>query len=152
MAVSVIDGTLEAVTVKGRTAKVWRLNDLAIRKADGALEMLKGMTVATREIGEALQPGLTGRFYLYKSIDHRGLHAIRPSGGQLLHRFPATNENLMAVLFFINLAVLGGMTALNGQPYLLNIALVPFTAVLYVLYRRTRMQAEAQVNADNPAA
>jgi len=150
MTVSTIDGTLESVSVKRKASKLWRMENLSFRKADGSEEPFPGIMVVTPEVGAQLQPGAAGRFYLYKSIDHRGLHAVRLADSTVLMKFPATNENLMAVLFVINLAVLIGLMVVEGRPYLLTIALVPFTGVLYFLYRRTRVQAEAQVAADNP--
>jgi hypothetical protein len=148
MSVSMIDGTLEAVNVKAKAGKLWRLDRLVFRKGDGSEEVLTGLTVVTPEVGSLLQPGISGRFYLYKSIDHRGLHAVRSSNGTVLMQFPSTNENLMAILFGINVLVVAAMMALDGQPSWLATALVPFTGVLYVLYRGTRVQAEAQVKAD----
>lgn len=148
MSVSAIDGTLESVTVKRKTGKIWRIGDLSIRKADGANETIVGVAVVTPEVGAALQPGTTGRFYLYKAIDHKGIHAIRPASGPLVAKFPSTNETLMAILFVINVIVVIGLSAVAERPSWLAIALIPFTGTLFFLYRATRVEAEKQVAAD----
>ncbi len=148
MSVSTIDGTLESFTVKRKASKMWQLKDMAFRKADGATETIDGAVIVTPEIGAALQPRVSGRFYFYKAIDHKGIHAIRPTGGALLAKFPATNENLMAIVFVINLVFLVGMIALEGRAYWISIALVPFTGVLYFIYRASRVEAEKQLAAE----
>lgn len=147
MSVSAIEGTLEAVTVKRRASKVWRLGDIKIRRADGG-ETALGMAVATPEVAAALQPGVRGRFYLYKAIDHQGIHGVRPEGGALVAQFPRTNETLMAVLFVINLVVVAAMLALDDRLPLLALLLLPFTGTLFFVYRKTRLEAEAQLAAD----
>lgn len=148
MSVSTIDGTLESVTVKRRASKIWQLKDMSFRKADGGVEAIAGSVVVTPEIGAALQPGVSGRFYFYKGVDQKGIHAIRPTGGSLLAKFPSTNETLMAVIFVINLIVCGGMIALEGRAYWLSIALIPFTGVFYFVYRASRIEAEKQLAAE----
>lgn len=148
MAVSSVDGTLEAVTVKRKAAGLWRLADIRIRRPDGTEEVLPGSTVTTPLVGAALEPGTVGRFYLYKSIDHRGIHAVRTAGGKLIAQFPTTNERLMAVLFVLNLVVLAALYAVSRQVSLLALILLPFTGTLFFVYRATRQAAEAQVKAD----
>lgn len=150
MAVSFIDGTLETITVKRKASRVWRLHDLSFRTDAGVAARLEGMCVATPEVGAALQPGVRGRFYIYKTVDHRGIHAIRSPDGAVLMKFPRANETLMSVLFVINLIVAAAMYAIDGRPNWLTLALIPFTGVLWVLYRATRKEAEAQVIADRP--
>ncbi len=151
MAVSTIDGTLEAVTVKRKASKVWRLSGLVFRKADGSTTELAS-AVATPQVGAALLPGTTGRFYLYSAIDHKGIHGIRPSGGALVRGFMRTNETLMIALFFLNLAWVGLTIALRDGIPLLGAGLMIFSGVFYFVYRATRLEAEGQVAADNPAA
>lgn len=148
MSVSTIDGTLESVTVKRKTGKLWRIGDLSFRKAEGGTERIDGLAIVTPEVGAALQPGVTGRFYLYKAIDHQGIHAVRPASGPLVAKFPSTNETLMAILFVINIIVVIGLTAVAERPSWLAIALIPFTGTLFFVYRATRLEAEKQVAAD----
>ena len=147
MSVSAVDGTLETVTVKRKASKVWRLADLRIRQRDGSETVLPS-AIATPDVGAALQPGTRGRFYLYKAIDHSGVHAVRPEGGALLANFPRTNETLMAVLFAINMVVVLAMLAIRDGVMWLPIALIPFTAVGWFFYRKTRLEAEAQLAAE----
>lgn len=147
MSVRAVDGTLEAVTVKRRASKAWRLADMRIRRADGGDDTPK-VVVATPKVGAELTPGASGRFYLYKAVDHWGIHAVRLADGRLVAEFPRTNETLMAVLFVLNLVMLGAMLALEVGLFWLTIALIPFTAVLWFLYRQTRLEAEAQLAAE----
>jgi hypothetical protein len=148
MTVSTIDGTLESVNVKRKYAKLWRLSDLVFRKADGSQDVLDGQTIVTPEIGAALQPGVAGRFYIYKALDHKGIHAVRSPDGAVLMQFPKTNETLMMILFLVNVVWVTLMVVVREGLPLLGVALIVFSAVLYLLYRGTRVQAEAQVNAD----
>ena len=148
MAVSIIDGTLESVTVKRKASRVWRLHDLTFRNDQGVETRLDGMCVVTPQIGAALQPGVSGRFYVFRAIDNKGIHAIRSPEGSVLMKFPRSNEQLMGVLFVINLVVAAAMFAIDGRLSWLTIALIPFTSILWFLYRSTRKEAEAQVIAD----
>lgn len=147
MSVSIIDGTLEAVTVKRRAAKLWRLADVRLVGRDGVETVLRVAAVSP-EVGAALQPGTKGRFYLYKTVDHQGIHAVRPEGGTLIASYPTTNETLMITLFVINIVVIAAMVAINNSLPLLALLLLPFTGVLYFLYRATRIEAEAQLAAE----
>lgn len=147
MSVSIIDGTLESVTIKRKASRIWRLADVVFRRADGALETMTGTVVVTPAMGELLRPGLTGRFYTFKSIDHGGIHAVKPSGGATTMRFPATNETMMAILVGVNIVVAALTYAIDQQPFWLPIALIPFTGILWFFYRRVRVEAEAQVAA-----
>lgn len=147
MSVLAVDGTLEAVTIKRRASKAWRLADVRIRQADGTETVMKS-AVAAPEVGAVLEPGMRGRFYLYKAIDHSGIHAVRPDGGTVVAKFPKVNETLMAVLFVINLVVLVGLLLLRDGLPLLALILLPFTGVLFFLYRATRVEAEQQLARD----
>lgn len=151
MSVSMIDGTLEAVTVKRKASKVWRLTGLKFRNADGS-ETDLASAVATPRVGAALVPGTTGRFYLYSAVDHKGIHGVRPAGGALVTDFMRTNETVMAVVFFVNLVWVGVTVVLRDGIPLLGAGLMVFAGVFYFVYRATRVEAEAQVAADNPAA
>lgn len=151
MAVSVIDGTLEKVTVKRKASQVWRLHDLAFRADDGGETRLDGMCVVTPTIGALMQPGARGRFYVYRAIDHKGIHAVRSPDGAVVMRFPRSNETLMGILFVINILAAGAMYALDGRPNWLTLALIPFTSALWFFYRATRKAAEAQVIGDKAA-
>lgn len=151
MSVSIIDGTLETITAKPRGRMV-RLRDVTFLKADGTKESLPGLTIAAPLVAEALRPGTRGRFYLFKALDHKGIHAARPTGGRSILAFPRTNETLMAILCVINLVWVAATVVIREGVPLLGVALMVFTAVLFLLYRATRMEAERQVAADNPAA
>lgn len=105
--------------------------------------------MVTPEVGAALAPGLTGRFFFYQAIDHKGLHAIRPAGGALVARFPSTNETLMAVLVAINVVWVGAMAMLDDRIPIFGLFLIAFTGSAFFLYRATRKQAEAQLAADD---
>ena len=144
MAVSKFDATLLDLAVKRRSASNWRLADLRFRRADGK-ETTIPAAVVTPEVGAALAPGLTGRFFFYQAIDH----AIRPAGGALVARFPSTNETLMAVLVAINVVWVGAMAMLDDRIPIFGLFLIAFTGALFFLYRATRKQAEAQLAADD---
>jgi hypothetical protein len=54
----------------------------------------------------------------------------------------------MMILFLVNVVWVTLMVVVREGLPLLGVALIVFSAVLYLLYRGTRVQAEAQVNAD----
>lgn len=151
MPVRTIDGTLEAVTVKRKTSKLWRLADVRIRKTDGTVETLPKTLIATPNVAAKLTEGASGRFYVFKAPDHSGIHGVRLADGSLVSGFPRVNETLMLVLLPINILVLMLVFTVNAGIALLPALLIPFSAVMWYLYRQTRLEAEAQLAADGRA-
>src|SRR5688572_24486861 len=106
MPVSTIDGTLEAAALKRRVRNISIYDNLTFRRDDGSEHRL-GKSVVPNEVADALKPGTKGRFYLYSSIDHKG---VRGAGGVSAYGYARNNERLMLIVLVLNaLWLIGGL-------------------------------------------
>jgi hypothetical protein len=147
MGVSMIDGTLEEVHLKTARRNLRIYKELKFRLPDGS-ERIVAKAVVDADVAALLLPGTRGRFYLYKQIDHGGIHGVRTSDGQAVHKFPKNNELAMVAVGVIGLFLL----VLNLSMDRLSIwgvlcVLLGFPG--YFLYRGTRLNAGEQFAADN---
>jgi hypothetical protein len=147
MGISTIDGTLEEAHLKTARRNLRIYKELKFRLADGS-EQIVAKSVVDAEVAALLLPGTRGRFYLYKQIDHGGIHGVRTSDGQAVHKFPKNNELAMVAVGVIGLFLL----ILNLSMDRLSIwgvlcVLLGFPG--YFLYRGTRLSAGEQFAADN---
>jgi hypothetical protein len=147
MSVSIVDGTLEAVELRRKARHLSVFNLLLIRRVDGSEQRVSKAVVAAK-VAEALKPGASGRFYLYRSIDQKGVHGVRLADGTSLFDYPKLNERLMLMVLIVNCILLVGRLALEGRIWLFALALIVFAAIVYPLYRRTHMEARDQFDAD----
>jgi hypothetical protein len=147
MAVSTVDGTIEAAALKRRARNISIYDSITFRR-DGGSEHRLGKSVVPNEVADALKPGTKGRFYLYSSIDHKGVHGVRSADGTAVHGYSQTNERLMLIVFALNALWLVGGTLLDGQVRLFPLALVVLAVVVYPLYRKTRIESRRQFDAD----
>jgi hypothetical protein len=148
MSVSIVDGTIEEA-VPGRSALSVRFfKRIVFRLADGGTKTVLKPVVHSR-LAEHLQPGTSGRFYLYAAIDHRGVHGLRDDKGQALMHFPRNNEiaTLIAALL-MGLWVGGALVSVGGIPILPGLVVL-LSVPAYFLYRNTRIEAERQFASDN---
>jgi hypothetical protein len=150
MSVSAIVGTLEAANLKRRVRNISIYDSLVIRRDGGGEERL-GKTIISNKVADLLQPGTRGRFYSYASIDHKGMHGVRTADGKAAYDFPQNNEKISIVVFVVNAIWLIGGVLLDGGVRLLPLALIALSAVIYPLYRKTRMEALRQFEADSSA-
>ena len=148
MGTSTIDGTLEAVWLKRRRAKLAIYDKLEFRLADGSTRTI-GKSVVAAPVAERLVPGTSGRFYLYTSIDHKGLHGIRDDQGGAVFGFATANETVMLVVVLVNAVWLALSVALRDAVPILALALTVLGVPGFFLYRKTRLEARAQFEADS---
>ena len=151
MGVSIVDGTIEEA-VPGRKAMGVRFfKRIVFRLADGGTKTVLKPIVHSQLAGH-LQPGTSGRFYLYAAIDHRGLHGLRDDKGHALMHFPRNNEigSLIAALL-MGLWVGAALVSVGGIPILPGI-LVVLSVPAFFLYRNTRIEAERQFARDQDPA
>jgi hypothetical protein len=147
MAVSYIDGTLEQAELKRAPLNLRIYKQLTFRLRDGRERtILKAIVDA--KVAALLEPGVSGRFYLFTAPDHRGVHGIRDDQGRAVFAFPRNNERAMlivSIMGFVLLAATLAMDMLSGWA-LITIALgVPF----YFIFRSTRIAAERQYEGDS---
>jgi hypothetical protein len=148
MSVNAIDGTLEAANVKRRVRNISVYDSLVIRRDGGGEERL-GKTMISNKVADALEPGMRGRFYTYASIDHKGMHGVRTADGKAAYDFPQNNEKIAIVVFVVNAIWLIGGILLDGGVRLFPLALIALSVVIYPLYRKTRIEAQRQFEADS---
>lgn len=146
MAVSTIDGTLAEAKLKTARRNLRIYEYLKFRLADGS-EKTVAKSIVDAEVAALLEPGTSGRFYLYTAIDHRGIHGVRAADGRTAFKYPKNNETAMLIvagigvlLLLLNLA----MDRLSIWGLLCIVLGVPG----YLLYRSTRGTAERQWEAD----
>ncbi len=154
MSVSTVDGIIESVEHGRRAAKVQFFKKLIFRLDDGGTKTVV-KAVVHRELAEHLQVGARGRFYLYTAFDHRGVHGFRGADGQEMFRFPRNNEVLMLIIVPIMLAwVIGALIIAGGVPLLPTLLVLAGTP-FFLLYRKSRLEAQRQYENDRafvPAA
>jgi len=150
MGTSYIDGTIESAALKRKRRNIAIFDHIRFKLADGSNRTV-GKSVAAGEIADRLQPGASGRFYLYTSIDHKGVHGVRDGQGKAVYGFPTTNETLMLVVVGINLAWLIAAVTLGGVIPILPTLLVVLGIPAWFLYRKTRLETRRQFDADNGA-
>jgi hypothetical protein len=152
MAVSIIDGTLEAAELKRVRGNTRIYQSLTFRLRDGSRKSI-AKAIAHQDVGALLEVGNSGRFYLYTAVDHRGIHGVRDDRGRSAFAYSKANETAMLVTGCIGIAMLLGFYAMNKfsiWPVLCIVIGVPF----YFLYRQTRAEATRQYERDSgpPAA
>ncbi len=148
MSVSIIDGTVESADLRRATGKVRVYRSIAIRRAGGQVEEVKKPLVHA-DLAPLVEPGTSGRFYLFKSIDHRGIHAVRPQGGSPVFRYPRTNELIgMGLTLFTAIWIAISMNYLGGLPIFALIGFV-IGLMVWVVNWQLRRSAERQFADDN---
>ena len=147
MAVSMVDGTLESFELKRKTPAVSIYRDLVIRHDDGG-ETHFGKAVAAAKVAETLASGARGRFYLYESIDNKGVHGVRLENGVKAHAFPVMNERIMLLVLVLNCVLLIGRIVIEGVIWYLPLILIVLAAIAYPLYRKTHLEARDQYERD----
>lgn len=150
MGVSIIDGTIETAEFRRKAAKVRIYKSIVFRLADGETRTIL-KPIAHPDVAEHLEPGASGRFYLFTSIDHRGLHGVRTAAGAATYAYPKNNEMVGLVLFLIAIVWVGiGVLAFQGIPVLGAIVLI-LGAIVWIVNRKLRGEARRQFEADNPS-
>ena len=148
MAIEVIDGTIEAATIKRSNAKVVLYDGITIRTTAGSERRLEKVAVAP-DVAAALQPGTDGRFYGYKAIDHRGLYGMRTRDGRAAFAVPTSNEKLMLMMAIVGLGGFAVMLIFGSKIGLLSLILGVLGVIGSIRYRRDRTQAQARYDADS---
>ena len=151
MAVSIIDGTIESMVLKKVRQNV-RVYETISFRLDGGGSQSVAKAIVEGKVAERLEPGVSGRFYLYKAIDHRGIHGLRDKEGRTVFGYSSMNERAMLVTIAIGLVLTILYAALLDRISLWGPLLLVLGVPGYFLYRGTRIEAESQFRADNPGA
>lgn len=147
MAVEIIDGTVQAATVRQSNATVSIYESIVFTRDDGSERRLDKVAVAPA-VAAMLRPGAQGRFYAYTMIDHNGLVAARTRDGYSAYKIPSGNEKIMMITaivgsaWFTILLATGGFTILGLLAGILG-------SIGWFVYRNTRIDIRARYDADN---
>ena len=147
MAVSTIDGTLVEAE-PGRQAAGIRVFRKLVFRLDSGEEQIVSKALTNSKLAERLQPGAKGRFYLFKAIDHRGVHGVRLVDGEPLHAFPKNNERISLILLIVMVAWIAGALILVGGLPIFATIMVLFGVPYYVLIVNMRGEARRQFEGD----
>jgi hypothetical protein len=147
MSTETLDGTIESATVKQSNAKVSIYDAIVIRRTDGSERRLEKVAVAPSVV-EMLQPGVQGRFYTYKALDHRGVVAARTKDGRSAFAIPSGNERIMMMAAIVGLAWTVVMLLARGGVPILGMLLGVGGALGWFSYRKTRIESKARFDAD----
>ena len=147
MAVSTIEGMIEAVELKRVRGNVRVYDRVTFRLGDGTSKSI-AKAVVEEKVAAVLRPGTSGRFYLYNALDHRGIHGVRDSEGGTVFGYARMNET--AMLWVVGIAlimIVATFLILDGVSIWGSLLLI-LGVPAYFLYRKTRLEAERQFKAD----
>lgn len=147
MAVSVIDGTIEAASKHSSKRKYALYNSIDIRGRDGASHRLDKV-LAAGEVAAALTPGTTGRFYVTEGLGQKGIHGVRLDDGRAFY----DHFNNMELIFMIGalaglfmlIILLAGASGAMITPVILGV----FLAIGWFLSRKMRLEGRQQFDTD----
>ena len=154
MGTSTIDGTIESAVLKRARRNVRQYESIVFKLNDGSTKTWTRAVVEAK-VAERLLPGTSGRFYLFTAIDHRGIHGVRDDKGNEAFGFARVNETAMlwvTALAFVWVALT--LYFAGGVPIIGTLILI-LGLPAWFLYRKTRLEAERQFQADSgfrPAA
>ncbi|MGP1352742.1 MAG: hypothetical protein ACTS1Z_05410 [Parasphingopyxis sp.] len=145
-----IDGTIESAD-EGRSGLAQTIyRRIVFRDVHGeTIEHRK--LVALPKMKAMIAPGLSGRFYLFKAGDQRGIYAARTASGEELLAFPNLATWIYAICFFVSLPIFLLNWSEDGIASLFTLTPLIATvigAVMLPIQLRTRSQALAQFEAD----
>jgi hypothetical protein len=152
MATSIIDGTLEAAVLKRIRGKTRIYQSMTFRLRDGSPKSI-AKAIVHEEVAALLEPGTSGRFYLYTAIDHRGMHGVRDDRGRSAFAISKVNEYAMLWTMVVGI-VLVGLYLTDDKLSIWGLLCIVLGVPLYFLYRQTRAEATRQYERDSgpPAA
>lgn len=150
MGVSIIDGRVDTADIKRENKNFRQYATLRFVTEEGREQTIKN-AIAANGVAEHLRPGSTGRFYLFNSVDMRGVYGFRDSAGTVTRAFPGLNERLGLIAIGVALAaIVLYELAGDGTPVIVLIALL-LGGLGYFFSRRARIEVERAFAADNPA-
>jgi hypothetical protein len=147
MSVNFIDGTVIEAPVKVRRKPFVRYDRIVFARPDGGTQRVDKLTAASA-IAAVIVPGAQGRFYLYKTIDMKGIHGVRLADGTTLHAYPGNNEWIFGILLAVNVAWIAVRLALDGSVPILALLMIALGITGLVLTRSSRAETRRQFDGD----
>jgi hypothetical protein len=147
MSVDFIDGTVVEAPVKIRRKPFVRYDHIVFARPDGGTQRIDN-PIAASAIAAAIVPGAQGRFYLYKTIDMKGIHGVRLADGTALHAYPGNNEWIFGILLAVNIAWIAMRLARDGSVPILALLMIALGVTGLVLTRSSRAETRRQFDSD----
>jgi hypothetical protein len=148
MGVSILDGTIEEAVLKRSVRNLRVFHHVRFRLRDGETKTV-AKPLVDASVAHLLQPGASGRFYLYTSIDQRGIHGVRDDQGHATFGFPKNNEIAMLVVFIFSLVWIGITVGTLAVAPLLATILLLFSGPYYLYLNKLRHDAKRQFDGDS---
>jgi hypothetical protein len=151
MAVSVIEGTLEAAVLKRIRGKTRIYQSLQFRLRDGSSRSI-AKAIVHQDVAALLEPGTSGCFYLYTAIDHRGISGVRDDRGREAFAVSMVNEYAMLATVGIGV-VLTLLYLTDNKVSFWGLLCIVLGIPGYFLYRQVRTDTTRHYEAHGgPAA
>ena len=151
MGVSTIDGTIESAELRRSAARIRIYKTIVFRLANGETKTI-AKPIAHADLAPRLEPGASGRFYLFNSIDHRGIAGVRSGDGQALFAYPRNNEKIGMMLTILGVLWVGTSLYFIGDFSIFALVVLILGPIVWLVNRNLRIQAERQFQADNPGS
>jgi hypothetical protein len=147
MSVSVLEGKVLSAPVKFARRGIVRYDHIEFERAGGGTERIS-KPVAGAAVAELIEPGAEGRFYLYKVLDVRGIHAVRLAGGAERYGYPGSNAGIFLGVIAMSVVWMALRIFDRGDVPLLGVLLFGFGIVGYFLTRSNRAETRRQFDGD----
>ncbi len=143
MGVSVIEGKVLEAPVKLKRKNLVRYAHVVFERADGGTERI-AKPVATDEIAELVTPGAEGRFFLFKTIDVRGIHGVRLADGRARHAYPRNNLWAFGLAAVVSTIWIALRISTRGDIPVLGLLLLALGVVGFTLTRTNDAASQRQ--------
>ncbi|HTM96813.1 MAG TPA: hypothetical protein VL100_13500 [Croceibacterium sp.] len=148
MPTSMIDGTVEDADVRTDRGGVKIFRSIRFRLADGSEHTVE-KAVTTKAVGDELVPGASGRFYLFKAFDIKGVHAVRMADGRAVHGFPGNNQRIFLLAGIVAVLWNAILIATRESISLLAVAMIVLSVVGWYFTSKGKREAQAQFEGDS---
>ncbi len=148
MPTSMIDGTVEEADVRTDRAGVKIFRCIRFRLNDGSEHTIE-KAVTTKAVGDELVPGASGRFYLFKAFDIKGVHGVRMADGRAVHGFPGNNQRIFLLAGIVAVLWNAILIATRDSISLLAVAMIVLSVVGWYFTSKGKREAQAQFEGDS---
>ncbi len=148
MPTSMIDGTVEDADVRTDRGGVKIFRSIRFRLADGSEHTVE-KAVTTKAVGDELVPGASGRFYLFRAFDIKGVHAVRMADGRAVHGFPGNNQRIFLLAGIVAVLWNAILIATRESISLLAVAMIVLSVVGWYFTSKGKREAQAQFEGDS---
>jgi len=147
MPTSMIDGTVEEADVRTDRAGVKIFRCIRFRLNDGSEHTIEKV-VTTKAVGDEIVPGASGRFYLFKAFDIKGVHGMRTADGGAVHGFPGNNQRIFLLAGIVAVLWNAILIATRDSISLLAVAMIVLSVVGWYFTSKGKREAQAQFEGD----